>query len=290
MPIIEPAIRPPSEAESILLQVTTGCSANTCTFCGGYVGKKFRIKSTDEIFADIDYYAEHYPSFIKKVFLMDGDALIVNNNKLLPILKRILEKMPWVTKISSYANGFNITRRSMEELTELYDHKLKVIYMGLESGSQDILTLCKKKATVVEMIQAVQMAADVNIKTSLILLLGLGGKKLSHKHIEESASAINRMQPFYLSFLSLMLVQGTPLYEQAQQGEFELLGSKELLIETYEILKRLELKKTLFFCNHASNYLPLTGRLPMGKDTLLQTLEAAIRGDIGLKPEIFRGL
>lgn len=290
MPIIEPAIRPPSEAESILLQVTTGCSANTCTFCGGYVGKKFKVKSIEEIFGDIDYYAEYYPPTIKKLFLMDGDALILNNNKLLPILRRIHDKLPWVSKISSYANGFNITCRTEKELIELYDHKLKVIYMGLESGSQEILTLCHKKATVDEMVKAVQMTATVNIKTSLILLLGLGGKEHSQQHIIESAEAINKMQPYYLSFLSLMLVQGTTLFDQVKNGEFNMLDSKELLVETYEILKRLELKKTLFFCNHASNYLPLTGRLPMGKDKLLRTLEAAINGEIGLKPEIFRGL
>jgi radical SAM superfamily enzyme YgiQ (UPF0313 family) len=290
MPIIEPAIRPPSEAESILIQVTTGCSANTCTFCGGYVGKKFSIKSYEEIFSDIDYYAEYYPQTIKKLFLMDGDALVLNNNKLLPILKRIHNRLSWVSKISSYANGFNITRRSKEELIELYNHKLKVIYMGLESGSQEILTLCNKKATVDEMVKAVHMTAEVNIKTSLILLLGLGGKKRSKQHIIESAEAINKMQPYYLSFLSLMLVTGTELHDQAEKGEFEPLDSKELLIETYEILKRLDLKQTLFFCNHASNYLPLTGRLPMGKDKLLQTLDEAIKGEIGLKPEIFRGL
>ncbi len=289
MPIIEPCIRPPSEAESLLLQVTCGCSSNTCTFCGTYQEKKFRIKPIDEIYGDIDEYAQYY-SQIRKMFLMDGDVLILNNNKLVPILKKILERLPRLHRISSYANGFNITSRSKEELAELYAHKLKLIYMGLESGSQEILTRCHKKSTAEEMIKTVQLASEVSIKTSIILLLGLGGTQYSKQHIEESAEAINRMQPYYLSFLSLMLIPGTPLYKQAEQGEFEPLDAQGFLIETYEILKRLELKHTLFFSNHASNYLPLKGRFPHGKNDLLRTLESAIKGQIGLKPEAFRGL
>ena len=289
MPIIEPCIRPPSEAESLLLQVTTGCSCNTCTFCGAYRNKPFRVKDLEEIYTDIDEYA-FYCSEARKLFLMDGDALVLNNNKILPILERIHEKLPKVSKISSYVNGFSITDRSKEELQTLYEHKVKLIYMGLESGSQEILDTCKKKSTVNEMIEAVNKAGEAGIKTSLMVLLGLGGEEKSHLHIEESAKAINAMQPKYLSFLSVMLIPGTELHRQSRNGMFKPLDARGFLIETYEILKRLELNQTLFFSNHASNYLPLTGRLPNGKKQLLQTLSSAIKGDLTLKPEIFRGL
>jgi radical SAM superfamily enzyme YgiQ (UPF0313 family) len=147
MPIIEPCFRPPSEAESILLQITLGCSCNTCAFCGAYKDKRFRIKPVSEIFSDIDYYSACY-SDIKKLFLMDGDALVVNNAKLIPILDRVSQKLPRVIRVSSYANGFNITDRTSEELRDLSGRRLKLIYLGLESGCQEILDWCGKKSTV----------------------------------------------------------------------------------------------------------------------------------------------
>jgi radical SAM superfamily enzyme YgiQ (UPF0313 family) len=221
---------------------------------------------------------------------MDGDALVVNNAKLVPVLKYIGERLPRVNRISSYANGFNITDRSETELRELYSLNLKLIYIGLESGNQEILDLCEKKSSVRQMVDAVIKAADAQIHTSLMVLLGLGGRKRSHRHIEDSAAAINLMQPRFLSFLSLMLVAGTKLHDQAMRGEFEPLDAHGFLEETFEILKRLALKQTLFSANHASNYLPIQGRLPQAKDELLRLLEAAISGRVVLKPEVFRGL
>jgi radical SAM superfamily enzyme YgiQ (UPF0313 family) len=289
MPIVEPCIRPPSEAESLLLQVTCGCSCNSCSFCGAYANKPFRIKPMAEIIADINEYSAYYPH-VKKVFLMDGDALVLGNNKLLPILLRIREKLPQVNRVSSYANGFQITGRSQHELKDLYDHGLKLIYMGLESGSQEILNACSKKATVEQMVDAVTLADAAGIKTSLMILLGLGGKKNSRKHIEASAAAINKMQPQYLSFLSLMIIPGTLLHAQIQQGLFAPLDAHDFLKETYEMLKLLDLKRTQFYANHASNYVPLSGRLPQGKEEMLALLEAAIEGKVRMKPEEFRGL
>jgi radical SAM superfamily enzyme YgiQ (UPF0313 family) len=289
MPIIEPCIRPPAEAESILLQVTCGCSSNNCTFCGAYQNKQFRIKPLTEICADIDTYARHYPD-VRKLFLMDGDALVLSNAKLVPILQRVQMRLPQVKRISGYANGFNITDRSPGELAELHAHNLKLVYIGLESGCQAILDRCNKKATVRQMVDGVTMAATAGISTSLMVLLGLGGKRDSIRHCEDSAAAINAMQPRYLNFLSLMIIPGTPLHAQMEQGAFEPLDSHGLLIETFEIVRRLELNQTLFFANHASNYLPLTARLPQGKEELLHTLDAAIHGKLQLKPEFLRGL
>ena len=289
MPIIEPSIRPPSEAQSLLLQVTCGCSCNSCSFCGAYTDKAFRVKPMPEIIADINDYARYYPD-VKKLFLMDGDALALSNSKLLPILARVREKLPQVNRVSSYANGFQITQRSHDELKDLFDNGLKLVYMGLESGSQEILDNCNKKATVRQMVDAVGHARDAGIKTSVMVLLGLGGKEGSRMHIEESAKAINAMQPAYLSFLSLMIIPGTLLYRQARQGLFEPLGALDFLKETYEILKLLDLKRSQFYANHASNYVPLSGRLPQGKQEMLALLESAMEGKVGMKPESFRGL
>ncbi|MFH1428195.1 MAG: radical SAM protein [Candidatus Margulisiibacteriota bacterium] len=289
MPIIEPSIRPPAEAYSFLLQVTTGCSANSCTFCGAYKGKEFRRKDYSEIYRDIDEYAAVYPD-TRRVFLMDGDALVLKNEKLLPILGKLYGSFPKLTRISSYANGYNITSRSDAELKELYDNKLRLIYIGLESGSQAILDSCNKKPTADEMVQAVLLADNAGIKSSVIVLLGLGGKNRSSEHVQATIAALNLMQPRYLSFLSLMLIPGTKMYADAVCGSFQELDSMELLRESHDILQGLEMKKTLFRSNHASNYLPLEGTLPNDKEKLLYMLKAALSGGISLKPEYLRGL
>lgn len=289
MTIIEPIIRPPSERESFLLQVTTGCSANTCTFCGAYWKKPFTVKSPYEIISDIDEAADLYPD-TRRVFLMDGDALAINNSQLLPILKKLDEVFPKLSRITSYANGYNITKRSNSELTELYENKLRLIYMGLESGSQIVLNQCKKRSTADEMIDAVNKAAGAGIKSSVIVLLGLGGKKHSDIHVRDTIRALNKMQPRYLSFLSVMLIPGTPLYEERNKKRFTELNSHELLVEAQTIIKGLELEKTIFRSNHASNYLSLEGRFPQDKNNLLKNLELAIIGETDLRPEIARGL
>lgn len=289
MPIIEPVIRPPSEAESFLLQVTTGCSANHCSFCGAYNAKPFAIKSYKEIFSDIEEWHRYYPD-TRRVFLMDGDALVIKNDKLLAILEKLNKTFPKLSRISSYANGYNITARSDTELRQLYEHKLSLIYMGLESGSQEILNRCKKRSNVEGMVVAVKRAASAGIKSSVIVLLGLGGRRYSKEHVKDTIIALNKMQPRYLSFLSLMFIPETPLYEEAQKGDFEELSSLELLNEAYDIIQGLKLEKTIFRSNHASNYLALEGRLPHDKDTLLGILQDAMKGEVALKPEFLRGL
>jgi len=289
MPIVEPVIRPPAEAGSFLLQVTLGCSADSCSFCGAYKSKTFRVKDRKEITADINWYARRYQD-TRRVFLMDGDALVLSNSKLVPILEELNNAFPRLTRISSYANGCNITRKDENGLIELYKHKLSLIYMGLESGSQEILNIHKKSSTVEDMIHAVNRAAKANIKSSVIVLIGLGGKKYSKDHIKGTVEALNKMQPRYLSFLSLMVIPGTPLAEEIKRGVFEELSPGELLKESYGIIKGLELKKTVFRSNHASNYLPLEGTFPKDKSKLLNFLEAAISGEIMLKPESLRGL
>jgi radical SAM superfamily enzyme YgiQ (UPF0313 family) len=287
--IIEPVIRPPAEAYSFLLQITTGCSSNNCSFCGAYLNKPFKIKDHEEIISDIEECRKAYPD-VRRVFLMDGDALAVSNSRLVPVLEYLNKSFPLLTRISSYANGYNITTRSDLELKELYDKKLKLIYLGLESGSQEVLGKCKKRSSADEMVKAVRRAAEFSIKSSVIVLLGLGGKKYSELHVTETIKALNAMQPRYLSFLSVMLIPGTPLFEEAKRGEFEELDANELLAEAYGILKGLNMKKTIFRSNHASNYLALEGRLPHDKERLLKQIEHALAGKTFLRPESARGL
>lgn len=289
MPVIEPAIRPPAEADSFLFQVTLGCSADTCTFCGAYKDKPFRVKDREEITADIRRHARKHPD-TRRVFLMDGDALVLTNEKLVPILEELDSAFPRLARISSYANGLNIARKSDAELAELYRHKLGLIYMGLESGSQAVLDRCKKTSSVEQMIEAVNRASAAGIKSSVIVLLGLGGRNRSTEHVRGTIEALNRMQPRYLSFLSLMVIPGTPLAAEVERGELEELEPAELLRETHEIIQGLDLKKTVFRSDHASNHLPLEGAFPKDKAALLHILESAMSGKIRLKPEFLRGL
>ncbi|MDD5556076.1 MAG: radical SAM protein [bacterium] len=289
MPVIEPAIRPPAEADSVLLQVTVGCSADGCAFCGAYAGKPFRIKPEAEVLADIEEERRLRPA-ARRVFLMDGDALVLDNRRLLPILDRLAEAFPSLARVSSYANGFNVTRRSEAELRELRARRLSLIYLGLESGSQAVLDGCRKRSGVGEMIEAVTRADACGIRSSVIVLLGLGGRERSAEHVRETARALNRMQPRYLSFLSLMLIPGTPLWRAARRGEFTEVDAAGLLREARDILAGIELERTVFRCDHASNYLPLEGRLPADRDRLVRELDEALVGRAPLRPEFLRGL
>jgi len=289
MTIIEPVIRPPAEADSFLLQVTLGCSADQCSFCGAYKRKPFRIKDPGEVFSDVDRYARSFPG-TRRVFLMDGDALVLSNSKLVPVLEKLEQAFPRLSRVSSYANGSNIARKSDGELEELFARKLSLIYMGLESGSQIVLDRCGKTSSAKEMIEAVQRAEGAGIRSSVIVLLGLGGKKFSAEHVRGTIEALNRMQPRYLSFLTLMVIPGTPLSEEQRRGNFLELDPEALLKEAYDMIQGLELERTLFRSDHASNYLALEGTLPKDKPMLLKALKAAIDGDITLRPDFARGL
>jgi len=289
MPLIEPIIRPPAEADSFLLQVTTGCSSNNCTFCGAYQQKHFNVMNYQDILNDIQYESRINPE-IRKVFLLDGDALALNNEKILPVLEQLNFFFPKLVRVASYANGYNITQRSDNDLKELYQNKLKLVYMGLESGSQIILDKCQKKSRVTEMILAVQRLKQAGIKSSVIVLLGLGGKINSKLHVQETINALNLMQPDLLSFLTLMLVPGTTLFQQAKSGEFAELNASQMLQETYDIIKGLDLKRTIFRSNHASNFLGLKGRFPHDKQILLNELQEALAGKRSFVPNFMRGL
>ncbi|MBI4845896.1 MAG: radical SAM protein [Candidatus Omnitrophica bacterium] len=289
MALVEPVIRPPSEADSFLLQVTLGCSSNTCTFCGAYLNKPFQVKPIEEIQENIRQATKFYPQ-TRRVFLLDGDALVLSNQKLIPVLNILKEAFPMLTRVSSYANGCNITKKTDQELAQLSENKLRLMYIGLESGNQEILDDCCKRSSAEEMAKAVNRLENAGIKSSVIVLLGLGGKAKSEQHVNDTAKILNKMQPRYLSFLSLMLVPGTQLSKEARQGRFKALNCRELLRQAHDIIAGLELKGTIFRCDHASNYLSLQGRFPQDKEYLLNMFDQAVKDNIPLKPEIFRGL
>jgi len=282
-------IRPPSEANSILLQVTVGCSHNKCTFCGTYAGERFKIKPDTIIQEDIAFAAQ-YCRRQRRVFLCDGDALILPMPRLLSILAILEKNLPWVTRVGAYANAKSLKMKTAEELQELRSHGLRILYMGLESGDDVTLKKIKKGATSETMIAMGRKAKDAGIKLSLTVLLGLAGRSRSLQHAEATGRALSAIDPDYIGALSLMLIPGTPLHQDYENGVFELLNSDEMLRELRAMIAATHLSRGLFHANHASNYLPIRARLPKEKANTLELIDKALAGDVALRPEWARAL
>ncbi len=282
-------IRPPSEANAIILQVTTGCSHNRCTFCGAYREQKFRIKDDAVVDSDLDF-AANYCTRQKTVFLADGDALVIPQQRLLDLFARIKEKLPWVRRISLYANCRDILNRSPEELAELKAAGLGRIYMGLESGHTKTLATIKKGATSAEMILAGRRVKEAGIFLSVTCLLGIAGIRYSLQHAADTAAVLNKIQPSQIAVLTLMLLDNTELGQTAAAGSFQLPDKLGLFQELRTLIVRLKVPRCQFQANHASNYFTLDGRLPRDKDNFLATIDEAIAGTLDLKPETLRGL
>jgi len=282
-------IRPPSEANSILLQVTVGCSRNRCTFCGTYRGERFKIKPMETIMADIAFAARHCRRQ-RRVFLCDGDALIVPQKRLLQILTEIKRQLPWVTRIGTYANAKGLEMKSPAQLRALSDLGLGIVYMGLESGDDATLVRIRKGARAQTMIEAGQKAKTAWMKLSLTVLLGIAGRKRSRIHARETGRVLSAIDPDYVGALSLMLIPGTPLYDDYVQGRFTLIEPLEMLHELGIMIAHTHLTRGLFHANHASNYLPIKARLPKEKERTLRRIDAALAGRIDLKPEYLRAL
>lgn len=282
-------IRPPSEANSILLQVTLGCSHNKCTFCGTYRGKRFNIKKDDVIFEDIEF-AGKYCRRQKRLFLCDGDALVIPMRRLVPILERIRDRLPWVERVGVYANTKSIKMKTDEELAQLRKLGLKIAYMGLESGDNKVLEAIRKGADADKMITMGKKLKQAGIKVSVTVLLGLGGRKDSLDHARETGRVLTAMDPDFVGALSLMLIPGTELHDQYEKGEFELLEPEEMLTELGAMIAATNLTDGLFHANHASNYLPIRAHLPQDKEKTLELISQALDGKIPLKPEYMRAL
>lgn len=282
-------IRPPSEADSILLQVTLGCSHNKCTFCGTYRGKRFNIKKDDVIFEDIEF-ARTYCRRQNRLFLCDGDALVIPMRRLVPILERIRERLPWVERVGVYANTKSIKMKTDEELALLHKLGIKIAYMGLESGDNKVLEAIRKGADADKMIAMGKKLKKAGIKVSVTVLLGLGGRKGALDHARETGRVLTAMDPDFVGALSLMLIPGTELYDQYEKGTFELPGPQEMLAELGAMIAATNLTDGLFHANHASNYLPIRAHLPQDKEKTLELISRALEGKIPLKPEYMRAL
>lgn len=282
-------IRPPSEADSILLQVTLGCSHNKCTFCGSYKDKRFQVKDREIISQDIDF-AARYMHRQRRLFLMDGDALIIPQRKLVPLLEEINTKLPWVTRIGTYANAKSLNKKSEEDLAQLRKLKLGIIYLGVESGDDRVLTQINKGAAAEELIQAGRKAKQAGIKLSVTVLLGIAGTQGSVDHARATGELLTAMDPDYVGALTVMLIPGTQLYGQWEQGLFQLPDEQGILRELKEMLAHTHLNRGLFMANHASNYLPIRVRFPDQKEKTLQLIEQALQGEVQLKPEWMRAL
>ena len=284
-------IRPPSEAESYILQVTYGCSHNRCTFCGTYAEKPFRARSSEEVLEDIGVAGIEMPE-TRKVFLADGNALVLSTGRLVRILDALNTAFPLLRRVGIYANARDILDKSDADLLRLRDKGLALIYLGMESGSDEVLKRISKGISAAEMVQAVHKAKRAGIRVSVICILGLGGRELSSDHAEQTGRVASAMDPPYLSLLTLMLVPGTELHRQCESGEFALLEPAQMLVELRAIIENLNgLSRCIFRTNHASNYLPLAGTLSKDRPRLLETIDTALsRGRSALRPEEWRGL
>ncbi len=282
-------IRPPSEAGSILLQVTVGCSRNRCTFCGTYAGERFRIKPEEVVFADIAYASARFRRQ-RRVFLCDGDALVLPQKRLVRILRAIREKLPWVTRVGAYANAKSLSWKTVEQLRELRELGLGILYVGLESGDDVTLARIRKGADAAKMIEATAKARQAGIKLSLTVILGIAGRERSLLHARETGRVLSAIDPEYVGALSLILIPGTPLYDEWLRGEFVLIEPEEMLRELREMIASTHLTQGLFHANHASNYLPIKARLPRDREAVLAQIDRALAGELPLRPEFLRAL
>ena len=282
-------IRPPSEAHSILIQVTLGCSHNKCTFCPTYSKKRFTIKDEAVIQRDLDFAAK-YCGRQDRVFLMDGDALIVPQKRLLPWLDAIREKLPWVRRVGLYANSKSVKMKTDEELVQLRERGLGIVYYGVESGDDETLKNICKGSTAENLILQGRRIIQAGIKLSVTVLLGIAGRERSLEHARATGELLTKMDPDYVGALTVMVVPGTPLAEEEASGAWTLPEPLEMLAELREMVRCTKLSRGMFFSNHASNYLPLKVRYPHGQEEALKLIDSALAGQVGLKPEWLRAL
>ncbi len=282
-------IRPPSEANSLIIQATFGCSHNKCNFCPTYKGTRFKVKDFDRFCADVD---EMSGLGFRRAFFADGDALILPQRMLLPRVKYIMEKISTLERVGIYGNCKAIEKKSSEELTELREAGLGIVYYGLESGDQQTLDFIGKGRTVERMIEAGKKVKKAGISLSVTVLLGIAEKDRGAIHALATGEALTAMDPDFVGALTVMVVPNTPLWDLQQSGEYEVPGQFDLLAELYVMLKHTEMTSGMFMSNHASNYLPLKVHMPRDKQSALRSIRMIIdsRDASMLKPEYLRAL
>ncbi|MGB2986672.1 MAG: radical SAM protein [Phycisphaerae bacterium] len=282
--------RPPSEADSYLLQATIGCSWNHCTYCATYQGKQFRVRPLDETLEDIAMAGSAFGDRVRKVFVMDGDALAMELELWEPILQALSATFPNLRRVSCYATALNLLAKSSQELRRLHDLGLKLLYIGPESGDDITLKRIAKGATSADHVEAAVKARKAGMKQSLIFLLGAGGTERSIEHATASAGLATAMDPEFLSTLTLMLIPSTPIHRLSESGRFQMPSVEDLLRELRIMVAEANPTDAIFRSNHASNYLPIGGRLPRDREAILQQVDAALSGEVTLRAEEYRGL
>ena len=285
-------IRPPSEANSLLLPVTIGCSHNECTFCGTYTGVKFRIRPLEDIRQDIDSVAKNYSWSVRRAFLENGDALIAPQRLLVAVLKHLKEKFPDLERTGTYATPQSALLKSPDELKELNKLGLKIAYLGVETGDEELLKKIKKGATYDQIVEAGRKLKQAGITTSVTVILGLGGVEGSEKHALATGKILSDIDPDFAGALTIILVPGTPLHQDWQEGRFSLISPFQSLAELKVIIENSEFTNCFFTANHASNYLPIKARLPEQKAEVLRLIDDVLaKKDMSrLRPESTRAL
>ena len=269
--------RPPSEANSLIIQVTIGCAHNTCTFCNMYKQKTFRIRSDEEIIADLREIANSpYRELFDRVFFADGDALCIPTEMMLRLLQIVKDWFPRVQRVTAYATAMDVIRKPDEELEQLQKAGLQMVYMGVESGDAEILQYIHKDCTPQDFIHAADKLHKAGIKNSVTLISGLGGRGKVKQHAVACADIVTAMKPEYCSFLTLRLFAGTPMYKDAAEGRFERITDREILEEMILFLDHVDSEGTIFRSNHASNYLPLAGTLNLDIPAMKQAIQRAM--------------
>lgn len=286
----EPLFRPPSEADSFLLQATLGCSWNACTYCAMYRSKRFRVRPLDAILADIAEAGARFAPEVRHVFVADGDPLAMDLDHWEPILRALAAAFPRLRRVSTYATARNLLAKAPAELARLRALGLSLLYIGPESGDDATLHRLAKGATAADHGEAARKAREAGMDQSLIFLLGAGGRDRSEAHARASGRLASAMDPKYLSTLTLTVVPGTPQARLADRGQFELPDIRGLLQELRWFLEEARVTSAIFRSNHASNHLPLGGRLPRDREMLLALLDEALAGRVPLRPEWARGL
>ena len=285
-----PLYRPPSEARSLIMQATLGCSHNGCSFCYMYKDKRFHVKPERIFFEEIDVAAAEYRS-ARRIFLADGDAMVLSTERLERILEKLDASFPQLQRVTAYANPANLLGKTADEMRGLKDRKLTILYYGVETGDPELLLKIDKGATPDEMAEGCSRVSEAGIKLSITVILGLAGREGSLKHARNTAELLNRIQPRYLSALTLMLGPREDSYASSMGEGFEFNRAVDDVLELRELVARLETDRCIFRSNHASNYLALSGTLLKDKASLLEEIDRALDDPGGhLRPEWVRGL
>lgn len=281
--------RPPSEAYSLILQMTVGCSHNRCAFCDMYTDKHFFVRPVEDVLADFAWCRRQY-RHIGRVFLADGDALMASSEDLLQVLTYIRREIPECERVTCYASPKSIRLKTDEELRALRAANLQMVYMGLESGSDAVLRRMRKGCSAEQIVAAAQKVRSANIALSVTAISGLGGRELWKEHAEQTGRVLSAMKAEYIGLLTLMVEPGTAAAQWVRQGSLTLLTPREVLEETYMLLEHTDSEGSVFRMNHASNYLNLRGTLNRDRPAMLRQLRVGMEGSAALKDENWRAL